>query len=101
MLSFTLFLKKKEEGLIALICLTKAVTSQGLNVNKIKMYDFHYCLLKEIGRTTRGPELNKLTREVSITYNSSTKCALDPLQNYTSTIVFTCRRGLELVSRAI
>uniref|UniRef100_A0AAX7UFT6 MRH domain-containing protein n=1 Tax=Astatotilapia calliptera TaxID=8154 RepID=A0AAX7UFT6_ASTCA len=53
----------------------------------------------EIGRTTRGPELNKLTREVSITYNSSTKCALDPLQNYTSTIVFTCRRGLELVSR--
>uniref|UniRef100_A0A3Q4GTY1 Insulin-like growth factor 2 receptor n=1 Tax=Neolamprologus brichardi TaxID=32507 RepID=A0A3Q4GTY1_NEOBR len=52
----------------------------------------------EIGRTTRGPELNKLTREVSITYNSSTKCALDPLQNYTSTIVFTCRRGLELGS---
>lgn len=52
----------------------------------------------EIGRTTRGPELNKLTGEVSITYSSSTKCAFDPLQNYTSTIVFTCQRGLELGS---
>lgn len=35
---------------------------------------------------------------MSITYSSSTKCAADPAQNYTSTIIFTCQRGLELVS---
>lgn len=57
------------------------------------------CLLKDIGRTTSGPEINRATGEVSITYYSSTKCAADPAQNYTSTIIFTCQRGLELVSQ--
>lgn len=52
----------------------------------------------DIGRTTSGPEINKATGEVSITYNSSTKCAANPAQNYTSTIIFTCQRGLELGS---
>ncbi|XP_029281689.1 cation-independent mannose-6-phosphate receptor [Cottoperca gobio] len=52
----------------------------------------------DIGRTTSGPEINSATGEVSITYNSSTKCAADPEQNYTSTIIFTCLRGLELGS---
>ncbi|XP_022048417.2 cation-independent mannose-6-phosphate receptor isoform X2 [Acanthochromis polyacanthus] len=52
----------------------------------------------DIGRTTRGPELNSATGEVSITYHSSTKCEADPSQNYTSTIIFTCQRGLELGS---
>uniref|UniRef100_A0AAQ5ZQF5 Insulin-like growth factor 2 receptor n=1 Tax=Amphiprion ocellaris TaxID=80972 RepID=A0AAQ5ZQF5_AMPOC len=52
----------------------------------------------DIGRTTSGPELNSATGEVSITYHSSTKCAADPSQTYTSTIIFTCQRGLELGS---
>ncbi|XP_049445309.1 cation-independent mannose-6-phosphate receptor isoform X1 [Epinephelus fuscoguttatus] len=52
----------------------------------------------DIGRTTSGPEINRATGEVSITYYSSTKCAADPAQNYTSTIIFTCQRGLELGS---
>uniref|UniRef100_A0A8C9ZNR3 Insulin-like growth factor 2 receptor n=1 Tax=Sander lucioperca TaxID=283035 RepID=A0A8C9ZNR3_SANLU len=52
----------------------------------------------DIGRTTSGPEINNATGEVSITYSSSTKCAADPAQNYTSTIIFTCQRGLELGS---
>ncbi|XP_074540826.1 cation-independent mannose-6-phosphate receptor [Halichoeres trimaculatus] len=52
----------------------------------------------DIGRTTSGPVINSATGEVSITYQSSTKCAADPSQNYTSTIIFTCQRGLELGS---
>ncbi|XP_044024917.1 cation-independent mannose-6-phosphate receptor isoform X2 [Siniperca chuatsi] len=52
----------------------------------------------DIGRTTSGPEINNATGEVSITYHSSTKCTADPAQNYTSTIIFTCQRGLELGS---
>lgn len=59
----------------------------------------YFCLLKDIGRTTSGPEINNATGEVSITYHSSTKCAADPAQNYTSTIIFACQRGLELVSQ--
>ncbi|XP_076612208.1 cation-independent mannose-6-phosphate receptor [Chaetodon auriga] len=52
----------------------------------------------DIGRTTSGPQINSVTKEVSITYSSSTLCAADPEQNYTSTIVFSCQRGLELGS---
>uniref|UniRef100_A0A3B4X1H8 Insulin-like growth factor 2 receptor n=1 Tax=Seriola lalandi dorsalis TaxID=1841481 RepID=A0A3B4X1H8_SERLL len=52
----------------------------------------------DIGRTTSGPEIDSATGEVSITYYSSTKCAEDPAQNYSSTIIFTCQRGLELGS---
>ncbi|XP_028996555.1 cation-independent mannose-6-phosphate receptor isoform X2 [Betta splendens] len=52
----------------------------------------------DIGRTTSGPELNSATGEVFITYSSSTPCAADSQQNYTSTIIFTCQRGLELGS---
>nr|XP_020473896.1 cation-independent mannose-6-phosphate receptor isoform X2 [Monopterus albus] len=51
-----------------------------------------------IGQSTSGPEISSATGEVSITYKSSTKCAADPAQNYTSTIIFTCQRGLELGS---
>lgn len=58
-----------------------------------------FCLLKDIGRSTSGPEINYATGEVFITYSSNTKCAADPAQNYTSTIIFTCQRGLELVSQ--
>ncbi|XP_030577044.1 cation-independent mannose-6-phosphate receptor isoform X2 [Archocentrus centrarchus] len=50
----------------------------------------------DIGRTTSGPELNN--GEVSITYHSSTQCDSNPAQNYTSTIIFTCQRGVELGS---
>lgn len=53
--------------------------------------------LQDIGRTISGPDINKATGKVFITYLSSTKCAADPSQNYTSTIIFTCQRGLELV----
>uniref|UniRef100_A0A3Q1JC88 Uncharacterized protein n=1 Tax=Anabas testudineus TaxID=64144 RepID=A0A3Q1JC88_ANATE len=52
----------------------------------------------DIGRATSGPEINSATGEVFLTYNSSTMCAADPAQNYTSTIIFTCQRGLELGS---
>lgn len=52
----------------------------------------------DIGRTTSGPQISAATGEVSITYSSSTKCAADPAQNYTSTIFFTCQRGVELGS---
>lgn len=53
--------------------------------------------MQDIGRTTSGPDINKATGKVFISYLSSTKCAADPSQNYTSTIIFTCQRGLELV----
>ncbi|AWP20381.1 putative cation-independent mannose-6-phosphate receptor [Scophthalmus maximus] len=52
----------------------------------------------DIGRTTSGPQIDSATGEVSITYNSSSVCADDPNQNYSSTIIFTCQRGLELGS---
>ncbi|XP_024912478.1 cation-independent mannose-6-phosphate receptor isoform X2 [Cynoglossus semilaevis] len=52
----------------------------------------------DIGRTTTGPVINTATREVSITYHSSTQCKEDPSQNYTSTIIFSCKRGVELGS---
>ncbi|XP_029532637.1 cation-independent mannose-6-phosphate receptor [Oncorhynchus nerka] len=52
----------------------------------------------DIGRVTSGPEFNGVTNEVSITFNSTTACPSDPTQNYTSTIMFTCQRGLELGS---
>uniref|UniRef100_A0A4W5NI57 Insulin-like growth factor 2 receptor n=1 Tax=Hucho hucho TaxID=62062 RepID=A0A4W5NI57_9TELE len=52
----------------------------------------------DIGRITSGPEFNSVTNKVSITFNSTTACPSDPTQNYTSTILFTCQRGLELVS---
>ncbi|KAK2889903.1 cation-independent mannose-6-phosphate receptor [Channa argus] len=52
----------------------------------------------DIGRTTSGPEINSATGDISITYYSSTKCASDPAQNYSSTIMFTCQRGIELGS---
>ncbi|KAG7219113.1 hypothetical protein INR49_019321 [Caranx melampygus] len=45
-----------------------------------------------------GPEIDSATGGVSITYYSSTKCAEDPAQNYSSTIIFTCQRGVELGS---
>ncbi|XP_034018710.1 cation-independent mannose-6-phosphate receptor isoform X2 [Thalassophryne amazonica] len=54
--------------------------------------------LVDIGRTTAGPQLNTVTNKVSITYHSATQCLEDPKQNYTSTIVFTCQRGLALGS---
>uniref|UniRef100_A0A8C4YYE4 Insulin-like growth factor 2 receptor n=1 Tax=Gadus morhua TaxID=8049 RepID=A0A8C4YYE4_GADMO len=52
----------------------------------------------DIGRTTNGPRFDSATNEVSITYNSSTPCSADPSLNYTSTIVFSCQRGLDLGS---
>ncbi|KAM4529814.1 cation-independent mannose-6-phosphate receptor [Fundulus diaphanus] len=52
----------------------------------------------DIGRTTTGPQINNITGEVSITYQSSTPCAYDRQQNYSSTIIFTCKKGLELGS---
>lgn len=60
---------------------------------------FCFPLLQDIGRTTTGPVINTATREVSITYHSSTQCKEDPSQNYTSTIIFSCKRGVELVRR--
>uniref|UniRef100_A0A3B3VE79 Insulin-like growth factor 2 receptor n=1 Tax=Poecilia latipinna TaxID=48699 RepID=A0A3B3VE79_9TELE len=50
----------------------------------------------DIGRSTSGPQMNNITGEVFITYQSSTRCAADPHQNYSSTIVFTCQKGVEL-----
>lgn len=58
-------------------------------------------LFQDIGRITRGPEINKATGKVFISYTSSTQCSVDPSQNYTSTIVFTCKRGLEKVGPPI
>ncbi|XP_077442699.1 cation-independent mannose-6-phosphate receptor isoform X2 [Stigmatopora argus] len=51
----------------------------------------------DIGHTTSGPQMST-TGEVSITYSSSTRCASDPALNFTSTIIFICRRGVELGS---
>lgn len=50
----------------------------------------------EIGQETSGPQINTATDEVFITYSSGTMCDSDPSQNYTSKIIFTCQRGLEL-----
>ncbi|XP_072299395.1 cation-independent mannose-6-phosphate receptor [Eucyclogobius newberryi] len=49
-----------------------------------------------IGQETSGPQINSATDEVFITYSSGTVCASDPSKNYTSKIIFTCQRGLEL-----
>ncbi|XP_049613817.1 cation-independent mannose-6-phosphate receptor isoform X2 [Syngnathus scovelli] len=51
----------------------------------------------DIGRTTNGPQLSAMG-DVSITYSSSTQCVSDVAQNYTSTIIFTCQRGVDLGS---
>ncbi|KAM8847361.1 cation-independent mannose-6-phosphate receptor [Synchiropus picturatus] len=51
----------------------------------------------DIGRITSGPQINK-AGQVTITYYSTTKCGADPSLNLTSTIVFSCQRGLELGS---
>ncbi|MEQ2262533.1 hypothetical protein XENORESO_014772, partial [Xenotaenia resolanae] len=52
----------------------------------------------DVGRTTTGPQINSITGEVFITYQSSTPCTADPQQNYSSTIIFTCQQGVELGS---
>lgn len=50
----------------------------------------------DIGQETSGPQINEATEEVFITYSSGTMCASDHSKNYTSKIIFTCQRGLEL-----
>ncbi|KAK7907744.1 hypothetical protein WMY93_016356 [Mugilogobius chulae] len=50
----------------------------------------------DIGQETSGPQINHGTDEVFITYTSGTVCESDPSKNYTSKIIFTCQRGLEL-----
>lgn len=55
------------------------------------------CRCQDIGRTTSGPVVNA-RGEVSITYLSATECSSDTSLNYSSTIIFTCQRGLEMVS---
>ncbi|KAL0967415.1 hypothetical protein UPYG_G00251950 [Umbra pygmaea] len=52
----------------------------------------------DIGRITSAPTFNNVTNELSITYNSTTVCPSDSNQTYTSIILFTCQRGLELGS---
>uniref|UniRef100_A0A6Q2XKG2 Insulin-like growth factor 2 receptor n=1 Tax=Esox lucius TaxID=8010 RepID=A0A6Q2XKG2_ESOLU len=52
----------------------------------------------DIGRITSDPKFNDVTNEVSITFNSTTACLSDSTQNYTSVILFTCQRGVELGS---
>ncbi|MED6270432.1 hypothetical protein CHARACLAT_010298 [Characodon lateralis] len=52
----------------------------------------------DVGRTTTGPQINSITGEVFITYQSSTPCVANPQQNYSSTIIFTCQQGVELGS---
>lgn len=52
----------------------------------------------DIGQETSGPQVNSVTGEVFIIYNSSTTCASDPSKKYISKIIFTCQSGLDLGS---
>ena len=73
-------------------------SSQKLSIFPPSSFDVSLpSFVQDIGRTTTGPRFDNTTNEVSITYNSSTPCSADPSLNYTSTIVFSCQRGLDLV----
>ncbi|XP_076026629.1 cation-independent mannose-6-phosphate receptor [Genypterus blacodes] len=52
----------------------------------------------DIGRSSAGPQINKETNDVFIAYSSPTQCLTNATQNYTSTIIFSCQRGLDLGS---
>ncbi|TRY58197.1 hypothetical protein DNTS_017408 [Danionella cerebrum] len=55
------------------------------------------CMDPDIGRITSPPRFNNINNEVEITFNSSTVCASDRTLNYSSKIIFTCQKGVELV----
>lgn len=52
----------------------------------------------DIGRITSPPRYNSNTKEVEITFNSTTICPSDRSSNYSSKIIFTCQKGAELGS---
>ncbi|MGH0163075.1 UNVERIFIED_CONTAM: hypothetical protein FKN15_044134 [Acipenser sinensis] len=52
----------------------------------------------DIGRIDGPPQINRAIQEVYITFSSSTVCPKDKAKNYTSMIVFSCKRGTELGS---
>uniref|UniRef100_A0A8C8S5J2 Insulin like growth factor 2 receptor n=1 Tax=Pelusios castaneus TaxID=367368 RepID=A0A8C8S5J2_9SAUR len=50
----------------------------------------------DIGRITGPPNINPAVNEVYITFNSATPCEADKKFNYSSLIVFHCKRGTSL-----
>ncbi|XP_028809164.1 cation-independent mannose-6-phosphate receptor isoform X2 [Denticeps clupeoides] len=52
----------------------------------------------DIGRITSPPYYSSERDEVEITFNSSTTCDVDQSQNYSSRIIFSCQRGVDLGS---
>lgn len=52
----------------------------------------------DIGRITSPPRYNSESKEVEITFSSTTVCASNRTSNYSSKIIFTCQKGAELGS---
>ncbi|XP_068926465.1 cation-independent mannose-6-phosphate receptor [Petaurus breviceps papuanus] len=52
----------------------------------------------DVGRVTGPPQLNRATNEIYITFDSSTPCPLDRNANYSSIILFHCKRGINMGS---
>ncbi|XP_037376580.1 cation-independent mannose-6-phosphate receptor isoform X2 [Talpa occidentalis] len=50
----------------------------------------------DIGRVTGPPAFNPVANEVYLNFESSTPCATNSLFNYTSLIVFHCKRGVSM-----
>uniref|UniRef100_A0A4X2LI69 Cation-independent mannose-6-phosphate receptor n=1 Tax=Vombatus ursinus TaxID=29139 RepID=A0A4X2LI69_VOMUR len=52
----------------------------------------------DVGRVTGPPQLNRATNEIYVTFDSSTPCPLDRNANYSSIILFHCKRGINMGS---
>ncbi|XP_061097950.1 cation-independent mannose-6-phosphate receptor [Conger conger] len=52
----------------------------------------------DIGRITSPPQINEAINEVYISFSSTTPCPTNSSMNYSSLIVFSCKRGTELGS---
>ncbi|XP_012590642.1 PREDICTED: cation-independent mannose-6-phosphate receptor [Condylura cristata] len=55
----------------------------------------------DIGRVSGPPSFNPVANEIYLNFESSTPCAADKLFNYTSLIVFHCKRGVSMVVRGL
>ncbi|XP_043858247.1 cation-independent mannose-6-phosphate receptor isoform X1 [Dromiciops gliroides] len=52
----------------------------------------------DVGRVTGPPQINHATNEIYMTFDSSTPCPSDRNANYSSIILFHCKRGISMGS---
>lgn len=90
-----LLIFKTDELLFSQFCISSYSANVGSNFLKCCLLFF---FAQDIGRVTGPPVLNPIANEVYLNFESSTPCLADKHFNYTSLIVFHCKRGVSMVS---